>query len=266
MARTPARKPAGEATGSPTGKPASKPTLEPTSQTERPAAKPAGESRPVPKANATGTAASTPAPHGRGPAARPLVKTPPPMQIIRPAPEALELGDRLRSARKERGLSIEQVATLAGITKSFLSRLERDAVAASVATLLRVCNAIGIRPGSLFDPPTTNLVRASERVPISLGGEGMSEFLISGAGNEHMMALLSIIEPQGGSGSEPYTLKAAADLVHIKQGQMVMVVDNVSHHLTEGDTFTFPPGLPHMWFNPSSSEQTVALWVIVPPP
>ncbi|WP_162567086.1 hypothetical protein [Variovorax sp. SRS16] len=104
-----------------------------------------------------------------------------------------------------------------------------------MATLLRVCKAIGIRPGSLFDPPATNLVRAAQGTPISLGGQGMSEFLISGAGNEHMMALLSIIEPSGGSGSEPYTLNAASDLVHVEQGELIIVVDSVGPAVARGD-------------------------------
>ena len=189
-----------------------------------------------------------------------------PLHIVRPTREEINLGDRLRVARKARGLSIEQVAGASGITKSFLSRLERDAAAASVATLLRVCNAIGIRPGSLFEAPETKLVRAGKGTPINLGGEAMSEYLISDSGNTHMMALLSVIEPGGGSGPEPYTLNAEHDLVHVKAGELVVHVDNVSYHLREGDTLTFPPSLPHSWVNPSKTAQTLAVWVIVPPP
>lgn len=193
-------------------------------------------------------------------------KAPKPLHIVRPAQENINLGERLRVARKARELSIAQVADAAGITKSFLSRLERDAVAASVATLIRVCNAIGIRPGSLFEAPETNIVRSGQGTPINLGGEAINEYLISGSNNEHMMALLSVIEPGGGSGSEPYTLNAGSDLVHVKEGELVIDVDGVSHHLKEGDTLTFPPSLPHSWVNPSSTARTLAVWVIVPPP
>ena len=205
------------------------------------------------------TASPTPAP----PAPRRANK---PLHIVRPAQEDINLGERLRTARKARGLSIEQVAVASGITKSFLSRLERDAVAASVATLIRVCKAMGIRPGSLFDSPATNLVLAGKGTPINLGGENMNEFLVSGSSNEHLMALLSVIEPGGGSGSEPYTLNAASDLVHLKEGELIVDVDNVSYHLHAGDTLTFPPSLPHMWVNPSKTKRAVAVWVIVPPP
>lgn len=204
----------------------------------------------------------------RSPAAsaRAPAKAPRRLHVVRPVEDRINLGERLRAARRARGLSIEQVATGAGITKSFVSRLERDAVAASVATLVRVCNAIGIRPGSLFDGPATYLVRSGEGAPISLGGTKMSEFLISGSSNEHLMALLSVIEPGGGSGSEPYSLNAASDFVHIKRGELVVEVDSVPYHLREGDTFTFPPSLPHSWVNPSATKQTIAIWVIVPPP
>ena len=189
-----------------------------------------------------------------------------PLTIVRPEPDELNLGDRLRRARKARGLSIEQAANAAGITKSFLSRLERDGVAASVATLLRVCKALEIRPGSLFDAPETSVVRAGNGVPINLGAQKAAEYLICGSSNEHMMALLSVVEPGGGSGAEAYTLNAASDLVHVKEGELVVVVENTSYHLREGDTFTFPPSLPHTWVNPSKTKKAIAIWVIVPPP
>jgi quercetin dioxygenase-like cupin family protein len=153
-----------------------------------------------------------------------------------------------------------------GVNKSFLSRLERDAVAPSIATLLRVCDAIGIRPGTLFDPPPMQLVRRGEGRPIDLGGQRMREYLVSGDAQEQLMALYSDIEPGGGSGAEAYTLRSAADLVHVLEGRLELTVDGVVHPMEEGDTMTFPPTLPHSWRNPSRSRRTLALWVIVPPP
>ena len=184
---------------------------------------------------------------------------------IRPVRTDVNLGERLRTLRQAKGLSIEQVATSVGVTKSFLSRFERDAVSASVATLLKVCDALGVRPGTLFDPPATNLVKAGEGRPISLGGERMNEFLIAGAGNEHMMALLSVIEPGGGSGPEPYKLKAAVDFVHLKEGRLDIEVDGELFCMSAGDTLTFPPALPHTWRNPSERKNAVAIWIIAPP-
>ncbi len=180
--------------------------------------------------------------------------------------ERLLVGAKLRALRQARGLSLEQVAQAIGVNKSFISKLEHDAVAPSVATLLRYCDAVGIRPGTLFDPPPTNLVRRNQRRRIDLGGEGMAEYLISGDGQDQLMALMSEIGPGGGSGAEPYTLRSAADLVHVLQGRLEIMVDNVTYLLGPGDTLTFPPTLPHTWRNPSEKDHTRAIWVIVPPP
>lgn len=178
----------------------------------------------------------------------------------------VRVGSRLRAFRKAKGLLIDDVAQRAGVTKSFISRFERDDVQASVATLLRICDAIGVKPGEIFEPPATSYVPAGKGVPISLGGQKMREFLVSGSGNEHLMALYSVIEPGGGSGGEPYALKAAADLVHVQTGQLRIVIGSEVYLLTPGDTLTFPPSIPHTWENPSNTETCTALWVIVPPP
>jgi transcriptional regulator with XRE-family HTH domain len=178
----------------------------------------------------------------------------------------VRVGSRLRAFRKSKGLRIDDVAQRAGVTKSFISRFERDDVQASVATLLRICDAIGVRPGEIFEPPVTSFVPAGKGSPINLGGERMREFLISGAGNEHLMALFSVIEPGGGSGSEPYALNASADLVHVQTGSLRITIGSDVYTLLPGDTLTFPPSIPHTWENPSQTETCTSLWVIVPPP
>lgn len=183
-----------------------------------------------------------------------------------PAVDGFNVGSRLRAARQAKGLRIEEVAQRVGVSKSFISRFERDVVQASVATLLRVCDAIGIKPAQLFSPPTTAYVPAGEGTPISLGGEHMREYLIGGDGNEHMMSLYSVIEPGGGSGSEPYTLNADSDMVHVMSGQLKMRVGDDTYLLKAGDTLTFPPSIPHTWHNPSAKDTCTAIWVIVPPP
>jgi len=70
---------------------------------------------------------------------------------------AVLIGNRLRSARKLRGLTLDQVAQSAGLTKGFVSRLERDDVSPSVASLVAVCETLGLRVGELFDPPQTSV-------------------------------------------------------------------------------------------------------------
>lgn len=176
------------------------------------------------------------------------------------------VGAKLRAFRLLRGLSMDEVAARAGVSKSFLSRFERDHVQSSIATLLRICDAVGVQPAAIFEPPTTNFVRAGEGAPINLGGVGMQERIIGGGNHGHMMVLHSTIEPGGGSGEEPYAIRAEQDLVHVLTGHLTLSVDGESFTLGAGDTLSFDPKTPHTWRNPSPTEVCTAVWVIVPPP
>ena len=48
------------------------------------------------------------------------------------------IGARVRAIRQQKRLTLEQVVQKSGLDKSYLSRLERDLAAPSVATLVRV--------------------------------------------------------------------------------------------------------------------------------
>lgn len=180
--------------------------------------------------------------------------------------EPVILGSKLRALRQSKGLSIEQLAKAIGVNKSFISKLEHDAVAPSIATLVRYCDAVGATVGDLFTRPAANIVRKADRRPINFGGEKLSEFIISGEDQDHVMVLISEIEPGGGSGAEQYTLRSTVDLIHVISGKLELTLDDVTYNLDEGDTITFPPTIPHSWLNPSTTEPTRAFWVISPPP
>lgn len=60
------------------------------------------------------------------------------------------LGDELRSAREKAGLSQQEVAAKADISREYLSEVERDNKSPTVRTLLAICRAIGCSAGALI--------------------------------------------------------------------------------------------------------------------
>ena len=59
------------------------------------------------------------------------------------------LGEELRHARDEAGLSQEEVAARAKIDRSYLSQLENGRKSPTLELLMRVCKAIGIKTSTL---------------------------------------------------------------------------------------------------------------------
>ena len=60
------------------------------------------------------------------------------------------MGEVLRKARKKAGLTQEELAFKAGISREYVSMLEGDKKSPTVETLFRVCKALGVRPSSII--------------------------------------------------------------------------------------------------------------------
>lgn len=175
----------------------------------------------------------------------------------------VRMGARLRSLRKRKRLTLEQLVARTGLDKSFLSRLERDLTSPSVATLVKVCDALGIRPGDLFDPPVTQLTRRDEAPSVNFGGVGVHERLLSQGLNGEIMVLRSVIEPGGHGGEELYTLDADVSFLTVLSGRLEVIVESAHYFLEEGDSFTLSSRIPHTWRNPTGRAVEV-LWVTSP--
>lgn len=176
------------------------------------------------------------------------------------------IGARLRAARQAAGLTLAAVAEQAGLTKGFLSRLERDEVSPSVASLVTVCGALGIGVGQLFEVPRTSLVRAGEAPLINFGGKGLREVLLTAGTQRQLQVIRSVVEPGGGGGAELYSLACEVEFLHVLSGELRLTLPGEVVDLAAGDAFTMPGATPHTWRNPSATRPAEVLWALTPAP
>jgi transcriptional regulator with XRE-family HTH domain len=179
-------------------------------------------------------------------------------------PDGTRIGAQLRAARLAARMSMAEVAEQAGLTKGFVSKLERDLANVSVASLIRLCDALGVSVGSLFQAPTGEVIRHGAYPPINFGGRKMTEYLLTPSGEKRVQAILSDIEPGGGSGSDPYALPADVEFVYVLAGQLQVTVAGEQVTLEQGDAFSFPAGTPHIFRAPPEAGRTQVLWVVSP--
>jgi transcriptional regulator with XRE-family HTH domain len=175
-------------------------------------------------------------------------------------------GATLREQRRRLNLTLDEVAGRIGVTKGFLSEVERDRAAPSVATLMRLREALSLSVASLFISSQPRLVRAAERQPILLGGTNIGYSLLSGKDTHRMTVVWGRLEPGAKSGNDMHTLSADEELIFVLSGSFEITLDGTTHVLKTGDAFTFDPRRPHRYENPSKSTPMVAICVIAPPP
>lgn len=59
--------------------------------------------------------------------------------------EILEIGKKIREARHAKGLKLEEVAKMSGLSFATVSRVELAAFDPKLSTVIRIANALGIR-------------------------------------------------------------------------------------------------------------------------
>ena len=182
---------------------------------------------------------------------------------IEPSNAALAIGSRIRSVRQAQRLTIDQVAESTGLTKGFLSRVERDLTSPSVASLVTLCQVLSLDVGDLFTQPDTHVVRLAEAPRISLGGEGIVEQLVTARSERRLQMIRAVIEPRGEGEKELYSVDCEVEVLNVISGKFILIFASERFELEAGDTVTFPGREPHSWINPTD-EQTVVTWTLVP--
>jgi len=184
----------------------------------------------------------------------------------KPQKPAPKFGGLIKERRRQLNLTLESVAKTVELTKSFLSDIENDKTSPSVASLVRLCDALGLSIGDLFNSTISTVVRADERPKVSFGGTGVSDSLLTASNSTRLQALWTEIEPLGTGGEKLYSLRADEEFIHIVSGTLIVRMENESFELNAGDSMTFDPRLLHTFLNPSSTEKTVAIFVMTPRP
>ena len=178
--------------------------------------------------------------------------------------DSKRIGAQLKAARLAARKSMAEVAEQSGLTKGFVSKLERDLANVSVASLIRLCAALDVSVGSLFQESAGEVVRRDTYPPINFGGSGVEEYLLTPSGEKRMQAILSHIEPGGGSGDEPYSLPSDVEFVFVLAGQLHITVAGEHITLEQGDAFTFPPSTQHTFRVLTAAGPAQVLWVFSP--
>jgi len=172
-----------------------------------------------------------------------------------------EIGTRLRAARKRRGLSTGQVAEATGLTRGFLSQLERDLTSASLGTIARICDALGMRVGELFETGRADVVRQGEHPRLEYLDGKVSELLLTPPSDGRLEVYDSTIEP-GTQAETPYTMRVSTGFIYMLHGTLEFQVADQTYLIEAGDSFTYAPSQYHSWRNPSPTEEAHLIWVV----
>jgi DNA-binding XRE family transcriptional regulator len=164
----------------------------------------------------------------------------------------IDVGDRLRELRQERGMSMRGLARASGLSTNALSMIERGRTSPSVSTLHKIAGALEVPVTAFFrlEPPRQAVVFCGvdgrKRIPFPRG-------LWEGLGGEHFVGGVEpfMITLESGASSGPFgMLHTGHEFVICLSGQLEYEIENERYSLTAGDSLLLAAQKRHRWRNP----------------
>lgn len=179
-----------------------------------------------------------------------------------------EVGAALQRLRLARGLTLEDLSRIAGVSKSMLSQIEREKANPTIAITWRLANALGVPIGELLssaDVRETETIRVldAHETPTLPGNHAGYVLRILGpmelAGKYEWYELT--LSPGGELVSQPHDPGASEHLT-LLHGAVEVEVGNQKKKVKLGGTARYPADLPHAIRNAGKTEAKALLVVI----
>ncbi len=182
--------------------------------------------------------------------------------------ELEQLGKVIRSMRKSRKFTLQDIGKAAGCTKAYVSQIENGVVSPSISVLKRIATALGVKLVDLFLVPgveeDTVVIKRDEGARIKYPQEGASLFLLAkNLEGKNMEPLLKRLDPKAGS-EGLYAHLGSQEFGYVISGKFDLMVEDKVYSLSEGDSFYFDSSQSHGFIN-NSEEPAEVIWVISPP-
>jgi transcriptional regulator with XRE-family HTH domain len=175
------------------------------------------------------------------------------------------IGPKVRELRKQKNLSLQQLADRAGLSAGAIHKIERNGMVPTIATLMKIAAALN-RSVSYFvdeedegDKPAV-LIRPAERKRVFTSKKGLTLSGISGPYRHFFMAgAFACIDEGADSGRRPME-HPGEELVYVLDGTLGFRVGDEAFTLRRGDAFHFRTDRPHRWSN-ESNRSARAIWM-----
>jgi len=160
----------------------------------------------------------------------------------------LDIGDRLKHLRINQKRTLQEIADACELSRSMISKIENNKTIPSVATLVKIAQALGTNISKLLEQDTflnaiiTTKQTAEERLTST--DKGYSIFPYGSEYHEKNMQPFLFVSKKGQV--KPHQLShEGEEFIYIIQGEMKMQVGEVEYLLKTGDSLYFNSLLKH---------------------
>lgn len=169
------------------------------------------------------------------------------------------VGERIRTLRRGRGMTLQEVAAQTGLTASFLSQMERNLTGVTLSSLASVAKALGVPLREIVAQPaqTTPDTHQGKRQDYSVESVSLHyERLSTSFPGSRLNSLKIRVPKQYSSGFESHE---GEELLFVLSGGIEYTVDHKTYRLGAGDSMHIDSRRSHQIANEGDATAEI-LW------
>lgn len=175
----------------------------------------------------------------------------------------MEIGEKIKRLRIERGLTQEELADRAELSKGFISQMERDLTSPSISTLEDILICLGTDVGTFFSTKEKPQIVFSDEDYFVKEDERRKhtiEWIVPNAQKNNMEPIRLTLE--AGGSTMPDNPHEGEEFGYVVKGSIELVIGSDILKVNKGESFYFMPEAEHYV---RSDEGAEILWISSPP-
>ncbi|MEM1314787.1 MAG: XRE family transcriptional regulator [Pseudomonadota bacterium] len=180
-----------------------------------------------------------------------------------PADSRSRMGERLRALRRDRGLTLQQVAERTGISIGTLSKVERGLTSLGYDRFERLAQGMGVDMAALFAegaaiaPGAVAVARQGEVTPHATENYDLG-FLFSEVWGKTMTPVIAVHRADRAMNLETWMRHPGQEFVHVLDGVLELLFETRPPlRLTKGESAYFDSAVGHLYTCGEGEEVTV---------
>ena len=178
------------------------------------------------------------------------------------------LARNLRRLRAARALTLDELARRAGVSRSMLIQIEQKRVNPTLATLVRIAQALDVGLAELVELGSRRRVRVIAREDVAelwtSPGGGSGRLLVGSDQLDHTEFWDWRLEPGDSHKAEAHAA-GTAEILHVLDGDLALEVGGETHAVAAGESVVFSADADHSYGNNGMRPLRVLMIVITPP-
>ena len=177
----------------------------------------------------------------------------------------MNIGNKIRELRSQKGLTQEELADRAELSKGFISQLERDLTSPSIATLVDILQCLGTDLKDFFNEETEEQIvfhKEDYFEKLETDRKYMTEWIIPNAQKNIMEPIRLTLEPEGST--YPDNPHEGEEFGYVVSGSIILHLGKRSYPVKKGESFYFTASTTH-YIECGKKTGAVVIWVSSPP-